>query len=148
MKFAISDPASFLGMILGTAGLTLGLLNYFRDRAKLKVTLEWDWKPTGDAKKLWGLVSVTNIGRRPAYIKIATLRVPKGLGDSITLGDSVAGNKLDESDRPITFRIDQDGMEKHGKHWKKLRADVFDSTGKRYSARADKTKTPSWAKKQ
>lgn len=38
--------ADVLGMVLGTASLTLSILNYLRDRSHVKVTLHWNMTDT------------------------------------------------------------------------------------------------------
>src|SRR6266702_6469595 len=65
---------SVVGGMIGSAGLTLSIINYLRDRPVVKVSLQWDMsiKPTPfesryDHRKPWGLIRVTNIGRRPTY---------------------------------------------------------------------------------
>jgi hypothetical protein len=35
----VSELAAILGMVLGTAGLVMGLMNYLRDRPKIKVNM-------------------------------------------------------------------------------------------------------------
>ena len=62
-----------IGTITGSCGLLLGILNYFRDKPNIQVTLSWDMSTYGFATithgqdKLWGVVSSTNIGRRPVF---------------------------------------------------------------------------------
>jgi hypothetical protein len=41
---SIVAAASILGMVLGTAGFIMSLLNYLRDRPCVRVQLEWDTK--------------------------------------------------------------------------------------------------------
>src|SRR6266849_8635736 len=74
----LSALAAMVGMVLGTAGFVMSLMNYLRDRPKVKVFLKWDMNLIGDASKQMGIVRVTNVGRRPIYISVAALQVPKG----------------------------------------------------------------------
>ena len=77
-----TDITAILGVVFGLSGLILGILNYLRDRARIIVTLQWDMKilndPRHDENKYWGIVTATNIGRRPIYISHAALILPKG----------------------------------------------------------------------
>jgi hypothetical protein len=43
---AITQVAALLGMVLGTAGLVISLMNYLRDRPRVKVRLKWDMSVT------------------------------------------------------------------------------------------------------
>ena len=47
MEVTLSDLAALVGMILGTAGFVLGIVNYLRDRAKVVVKLRWDMLMAG-----------------------------------------------------------------------------------------------------
>lgn len=69
---ALATTGSILGMVLGTAGVTISVLNYLRDRPQVKVTLQWNMVDpnTGEVR---GLVRITNTGRRAVYICIAAL---------------------------------------------------------------------------
>ncbi|GAJ19821.1 unnamed protein product, partial [marine sediment metagenome] len=143
--------AALLGMIFGTAGLVIGILNYLRDRINIKATLQWDMAAYGnfsdDPNKLWGVITVTNAGRRTAYISHISLKLPKHSKDysHLLLREGIAGQKLAEGDPPAYFQINQDGLENYSKYWRKICAEVSVSTGKKvYSKRIKKT--PSWAK--
>jgi len=141
----ISDIASIFGIIGGV----LGTLSYFRDRAKVVVTLKWDMAVTEnsvyDSNKLWGVVTVTNVGRRPIFISHAFLDFGKRYDHIETLAESISGKKLAESDPPAIFMINQDKLEEYAKDWRKILAHIHDSTGKVYhSKKVDKHKIPSW----
>jgi hypothetical protein len=63
------------------------------------------------------------------------------------VGESIKGAKLGEGDPPVTFMIDQDGLEKYAQGWKKMRIQITDSTGKvHYGNRI--TEKPSWAEQK
>lgn len=150
MQITLTDIAAILGMILGTAGFVLGVMNYLRDRSKIKVKLHWDWimagDPLTDSKKKWCVIIVTNEGRRPVYITHVLVKIPKGYeAGGLLLKEGMRGEKLGEGDRPAIFRMDQDGMEKYAKDWKRLKAEVLLSNGKSYHAKVNKKKVPSWA---
>lgn len=148
----VSDIASILAIIFGTTGAILGALSYFRDRPKVVVTLQWDMAVTDnqvyDSHKLWGIVRVTNIGRRPIYISAAALDFGKSYDHIEILRESIRGEKLGEGDPPATFIANQEGLDQYAMHWKKARAMVQDSAGKTYySKRVDTRKVPSWVQK-
>jgi hypothetical protein len=136
-------------MILGTAGFVMSVMNYLRDRPKVKVFLKWDMTPIIEGKQIqMGILRVTNIGRRPIYISLAALQVPKGFRHShLILKGSMAGKKLLESDAPVTFSVNYDGLAQYSHDWQKVRGYVEDSAGRRYvSKKLPKTEVPSWAR--
>ncbi|MCF8083173.1 MAG: hypothetical protein K9M96_08765 [Deltaproteobacteria bacterium] len=152
MKLDLNDTATLLGIVFGLSGFVLGIVNHLRDRAKVTVSVNWDMSmtpnPTYDPSKSWAVINVANVGRRPIYLSHASLRIPKGYGTShLLLADSVAGKKLAEGDPPLTFPVDQTGLEKYAKDWQKIRAEIIDSTGRKWrSKRLRKKERPSWAK--
>ena len=141
---ALSILSSLLGMLLGTAGLTVSILNYLRDRSKVRVTLQWNMVDT-HTKQVHGLVRVTNVGRRVVYVGIAALEIPGGT--AYILGDSIPGRRLAEGDEPAAFLVNHDGMAKHAGDWRRIRAFVEISTGEKfYSDYPRKNdKPPKWA---
>ena len=147
----LNDFATTVGLLVGGAGFALGVLNYFRDKAKVVVDLSWDMAVTEgtqyDSSKLWGVVYVTNIGRRPIYVSHAALKLPKGYDHShLVLMEGVQGVKLTEGDPTQTFMVDQEGMKVYAKDWKKIIAQVNDSSGKAWkSSKRKNKKKPSWA---
>ena len=104
--------------------------------------------PVEDTTKKMGIVRVTNIGRRPIYISVAALEVPKGFRYShLILKESMPGRKLSEGDPPATFSVNYDGLAHYSKHWRKVRGYVEDSAGGKYvSKKLPKSEVPSWAK--
>lgn len=140
---ALAITGSILGMVLGTAGFTISVLNYLRDRPRIKVTLQWNMADpnTGETR---GLVRVTNTGRRAVYISIAALEMPDDM--DFILNDSVVGTKLGEGDKPAGYLFNDDEMAKYSNKWRKIRAFVVDSTGKRYTSKRSSrnAKSPRW----
>ena len=148
----LNDLGTLVGVVAGTAGLVLGMLNYLRDRSRVMVNLQWDMKvmnaPGYDPTKLWGVIRVTNTGRRPAYVSHVVIKLPKGYKSSrLLVKEGLQGQKLDEGAPPLPFLVNQEGLEEYAKDWKKLRAQVSDSTGKVWtSPRKGRGEPPSWAK--
>jgi hypothetical protein len=50
----LTAATSIVGMVMGTAGFTLGVLNYLRDRPDIKVSLSWDMKNTRTGAQIAG----------------------------------------------------------------------------------------------
>jgi hypothetical protein len=143
----LSELAAILGMGLGTAGFVMGLLSYLRDRPKVKVVLKWDMTEV-HTNAVIGLLTVTNVGRRPIYISIAALKLPKGSEYThLILKESIQGAKLSEGDAPATFIITYDKLGQYSKRWRDVCGYVEDSARKRYvSKQLPKSPVPSWAK--
>jgi hypothetical protein len=140
---------AIIGAITGVSGLVLGILNYNRDKPNIQITLSWDMSSYGfasviyDEKKLWGVISITNISRRPIFFSHLHLEVPD-TSKCLLISAGVAGEKLLEGDPPKTYPVTQEGLEEYADHWNKIRAVAIDSTGKKYYSLPAKQK-PSWA---
>ena len=145
----VRDVVSIFGLIFGVAGSVLGVLNYLRDRHKVEVSLQWDMDVTPgtgyDHTKKWGMIVVTNVGRRPTYVSHLALKLPKYHEHThLLIREGILGKKLSEGDPSEVFVIDQDGLEKYSEHWNEVVAQVSDSSGKTWFSRSP-TKKPSWA---
>jgi len=149
---SLTDIAELSGLGFGLAGFILGVLNFRRDNPRVVVELQWDLSVTPgtqyDSNKLWGVVRVANVGRRPIYISHAALKLPEGYGHShLILMEGVAGRKLAEGDAPQVFMVSQDELEQYAAKWHDIRAQVSDSAGKVwYSQRFRRDLVPSWAR--
>jgi len=146
----LSMTASVLGMPLGTAGFAMSILTYLRDRAMVRITLQWKMQntKTGETK---GLVRVTNSGRRPVFISIVALEPPKGFDHThLVLEQSIGGTKLGEGEKPMGVLFPYDGLEQYTEVWRKIRAYAEDSTGKRYYSSLPRkdAKAPPWVRVQ
>jgi hypothetical protein len=144
----VTELAAILGMALGTAGFVMGLMNYLRDRPKIRVSVNWDMVEPHSGARM-GIVTVTNIGRRPIFISAAALRAPRARRqfDHFLLMESIPGKKLSEGDAPAKIKVDLEGLEKYAKNWRDVRIFVEDSAGRAYFAkRLAKTRVPPWAK--
>ena len=151
-KLLLSETVSVIGLVFGVSGFVLGVLNYLRDRYKITVHLCWDMAMSSnyeyDKEKLCGLITVTNIGRRPSYVSHAAPLLPKEYEHShLLIYDSTFGKTLPEGASPVSFIVNQDDVKQYAKDWQKIVAQVSDSTGKVwYSKKLKKDQIPSWAK--
>jgi hypothetical protein len=151
MYSGLTEAVALIGAVTGIAGMVLGIVNYLRDRAKIVVNLQWDLasldNPRYDRNKLWGIVSVSNVGRRPIYIRLVNLELPKGYKHTnLLINEGMAGTKLAEGDAPAIYVVTQDGLEKYKKDWNRIRAAVYDTAGKTYRSKVKRTEPPSWAR--
>ncbi len=148
----LSETVSVVGLVFGVSGFVLGVLNYFRDRHKVIVSLKWDLDVTEgsgyDHTKKWGFIRVTNVGRRPTYVSHVALKLPKGYDHShIVIMGGIVGKKLTEGDPSETYVVEQAGMEQYAKDWKVIVAQVNDSTGRTWcSKKLNSNEIPSWAR--
>lgn len=148
----LSEAVSVTGLIFGVSGFVLGVMNYLRDRHKVVVSMQWDLVVTEgsgyDHNKKWGLIRVTNVGRRPTYVSHVALKLPKGYEYShLVIMGGITGKKLTEGDPTEAYMVEQVGMEIYAKDWKSIVAQVNDSTGKTwFSSKLKSKEMPSWAK--
>ncbi len=149
----VTQITALIGAFTGIVALVLSITNYLRDNPKVTVKLLWDMSvtdnPRYDRNKLWGMVTVANVCRRPIYVRIANLKLPKGHRHShLVLSEGIAGNRLSEGDAPAIFIVSQDGMEEYAKDWRKIRAAIYGSAGREYLSpkKTSRDSAPSWAK--
>jgi hypothetical protein len=140
----VAIVTGILGAMLGSAGLAVSILNYLRDRPKLKVTLQWNMTAL-ETRAILGIVWVTNVGRRPTHLGAVALVLPPKYKDShLTLHDSIKGTRLEEGGKPAVSIVNYDNMAQYKADWHKIRAMAEDSTGKAYFSEYPKVR-PSWA---
>jgi hypothetical protein len=126
---------ALLGVVIGTAGLVISVLNYFRDRPNVIVFLGWDYVVTSDPdlKKTWGVVTVTNVGRRPIFVTHANFVYPNTTTRGL-ITESAEGAKLLEGDPAKRYLLNISTglpkLEKYAAEWWRVRACVVDHTGK------------------
>lgn len=134
MIAVVSMIAAVVGMVLGTAGFVMSLLAYLRDRPKIKVSLNLNMIDSKEYKP-YGMVVVTNEGRRPIFIS-AVVIVPPGTslegGTHMLITQSMGGNRLGEGDKPYKCLVDKSVFIEHGLRWREIRAYAEDSAGRRY----------------
>lgn len=146
-NITISELTGLLGLIFGVIGTSIGVFNFWRDKGKLVVRLQWDMANTGEPEeKRVGCITVTNSGRRAIFMPHVALRLPKsGEYSHFLIHDGLKGQKLSEGDPPAVFPVDQEGLEQYANEWKDIRAQVSDSTGKEWLSKKISV-VPSWAK--
>lgn len=143
----LNDIATTIGLITGVSGFSLAVLNYWRDNPKVRVELQWDLKEAGTDEFL-GIIRVSNVGRRPIFVSHVALRLPKGFDESyLVLHGGIIGYRLAEGDKPLTYRVEYEGLSKYRTNWQNVRAQISDSTSKVWlSRKLNKRSKPSWAK--
>lgn len=156
MTITITDINAVLGVVFGVTGLVLGSMGYLRDKPKVFVELQWDMQLAENGQlsnKYVGIVTVSNIGRRPIFLSHVALKLPKYLEWShMVLTEGIHGVKLAEGDSPQRFTINHDEMlekladdvKKHPNIWKKIKAEISDSAGKKYYSKKIR-KEPLWS---
>lgn len=147
MNVTLSNLAAITGMVLGTAGFMMSWMNYLRARPQVRVSLQWDMTNL-QTREMMGLVRVVNVGRRPIFISVVALELPKGFKDShLIINDSIQGAKLWEGDPPKGFPVKYEGLHQYAKHWRQIRAYVEGSAAKKYrSKQLPDSPVPSWVK--
>jgi len=150
----LSNLAALAGMVLGTAGSVMSLMNYLRDRPRVRVSLSWDLTPIQDTEQVGeqiGVLSITNVGRRPIFISIAAVEVPQTFRKRahLVVLESSSGQRLAEGDPPLKYvlRYKDLKLSPYSNRWRQVRGYAEDSAGKRYvSKKPPKSPVPSWVK--
>jgi len=148
----INDIGTIAAIIVGTGGLGFSISNFLRDAPKVILDLRWDMSPFNlpgfDDDESVGVITVTNTGRRTIYVSHVAIELPRGGEDKyLLIGEGIKGEKLEEGAPPLFYPVKQEGLDKYARHWKKMRAQVTDSTGKVWkSPKQNVSKPPSWAK--
>ncbi len=120
------------GAVLSTLLAVLKLIEFFRDRANIKVTVRGNYKVPedplyGDASYV--LITAANKGRRPVTITHASLLVP-GSQEYLLAKDSLTHVELTEG-KSHNYPINENDVKsKSGLHPDKYVACVIDATGR------------------
>jgi hypothetical protein len=124
----------FIGIIFGISGLVLGIMNYLRDNPKVSISLQWDMKISSNVPvekdKLYGVICITNIGRRPIFVSHVSICIPSN--KELLITNSIFVEKLSEGDSRKIYPVQQEGLEEFCEFWDKMYAVVRDSSGKKY----------------
>ena len=149
-QMTATDLASIGGLVFGVIGTVLGVLSTWRDRAAVKVTLQWDMDVTPggpyDHNTKWGLITVANIGRRPIYVSHVALKIPPFYPGRayVVFQHGIEGKTLTEGAPVAVYVIPQDGLEEFARHWHLITAQVNDPSGRAWQSHPV-AKRPSWA---
>jgi hypothetical protein len=148
----LKDVPSLIGAITGPLGLVISLLVYFRDRAKVLVTLSFDMQGFGGLPAVpegYFVVRIHNVGRRPIYLSTAHITVPrwarKRLGAThLLLGSGLQGVTIAEGGAPQVVPTRQADLTRCAEIWPYVRAAVIDAAGRTYYSDWP-TRKPQWA---
>jgi hypothetical protein len=148
----LKDLSSLIGAVTGPIGLALALLVYFRDRAKVLVTLSFDMQGYGSLPEIpdgYFVVRIHNVGRRPIYLGNAHVTVPRWARSNVgvthfLLSSGVQGVTIGEGGAPHVVATKQTGLAKFAEIWPYMRAAVVDAAGRTYYSDWPTLK-PDWA---
>jgi hypothetical protein len=138
MDINVQSVATLIGVVTGTAALSLSILNFLRDRAALHVDVRLNMLVKNqnqyDETKDHAVITVTNIGRRPAFISIVGLLFPDGT--NCILSDIFYNPKqAKEGEAPCQFLCEQDMLENFNSIWPGVFCFVRTSTGQQYRSK-------------
>jgi hypothetical protein len=130
--YGVSGLAVF-GAVTGGLGLTLSVLNFLRDGARLQIKLTWGMELVGGPGGSKGLVIVHNVGRRPVYVSHTHLTGTSDRSMQLIMG-GIDGVTLGEGAPPRQVIINQDAKLEAdlGGHWWRVRAAVVDGAGRKH----------------
>ena len=135
------------GAILSTILAIAKLLEYLRDRVRLKVTVTYNQKivpiynydgiddNTFDKTPSLIVINAVNIGRRPVTIKIAGLMLPSGIGaknESLISYQSLHDIVDLTENKSHPFALYENDVQNYGLKPDKYIGYVIDAAGKRY----------------
>jgi hypothetical protein len=136
------------GLVLGVIGTVLGIMNFRRDAARISVSLAWDLKMTGadghETEESYGVVTISNVGRRPSFVSHVAIEVPGGHDHThLVLWGSINGVKLAEGDAPLIYPVPQGDMGQYAGEWRRVVAQMTDTTGRIWRSARPKRR-PNW----
>jgi hypothetical protein len=132
-----ADTVAWYAAIVATLSVFLSILKFWRDRAKIKITLSKNMSmyPSefGDENKTFMVVDIANIGQRP--ITITKVGFETTTDKDILLADSLkkGARELNEG-KSTSYLTDESQIS-----FEKLTTIiVFDATGKKYKRKVSK----------
>jgi hypothetical protein len=133
-----TETTALIGGVTGPLGLLLSVLTYWRDRARLWVSLMPDMRVQNsskyDSSKRYLVVTVSNIGRRPEYVDLVA--VLQADGTSGTVADVFfSPNEVYEGHTPAKYLIDQSSIAGFASQWAGIAVVVRTSSGRQYRSR-------------
>ena len=143
----MSNGIAIFGAVTGGLGLTLSVLNFLRDGARVEISLNWgmvEYGP-GAVEGYRGLITLTNAGRRTVFLSHIHL-VGDPSGTQWLISGGVAGVTLGEGSKPHALPVNQDAEleTKMGANWWLCRAAAIDASGQVHYSRWPTTR-PSFA---
>jgi len=137
IKIEISaTTVAWYGAIVATMSAVIGILNYLRDRSKIKIRYKGGWKIIGqqalyDSAKTYFVITVINKGRRPIRIERAGIRMVGLEHPWFLLSDSFMPyrNKVLTEENPTTEFLVSEELIDFSKAWYIA---VKDATGREY----------------
>jgi hypothetical protein len=127
-----TELVAVLGLVSGVTGTVLGVLNSFATRHASSSRFNGTWRRSETLSttptKPWGVVTVTNVGRRAVRVSHVALRLPKGHDVTHLLHPgSVQGKTLTEASPAEVFVVSQDDLGKFATDWREVKVEVSDS---------------------
>jgi hypothetical protein len=128
----LSGTLALIGGITGPLGFVISLLVFFRDRARIAVSVSWDMEafprpPDYPAK--FAMITIVNIGRRPTYVSHVSAR-EEGNPIAKLIAKSVPGRILSEGSAPYSEIMDEQPLAAEEVPWWKLRFSVSAASGR------------------
>lgn len=140
-----------VGAISGLAATGFSVANHLRETPRIRVQLQWNMATTAGTllvDKGAGIITTTNIGRRPVFVTHVSLKLPDGQKHLVFVDHFLRAKPLNEGDAPITTVVEPALIESdllpHARNWRLIRAVASDSTGKQWVSAAPAI-APSWA---
>lgn len=126
----ISGVAIF-GAVTGGLGLTLSVLNFLRDGARVQVKLTWDMEIIRSDGSKKGLIEVLNVGRRPVLLSHVHLTGQPDRVRQMVVG-GIQGETQTEGAPPRHVIVNQEESltSDIGRHWWRVRAATVDGAGR------------------
>jgi hypothetical protein len=106
--------AAWYGAVVSTLGFSLALFVALRDRQRLKITMQPNMRSFGETgyreDKLYLMVTVSNVGRRPVTIEAVGFNQRRRAGDLLLSDSTRQGSKEITEGKSAIYLVEQDGF--------------------------------------